>query len=75
MKKGVLKNFAKFTGKYLCQSIFFKACNFIKKEILAQMFPCEFCENFKNTSCYRTPLVAASVIRIMSKIYDGFFFK
>ena len=22
-KKGVLKNFAKFTGKYLCQSLFF----------------------------------------------------
>ena len=23
MKKGVLKNFAKFTGKHLCQSLFF----------------------------------------------------
>ena len=23
MKKGVLRNFAKFTGKYLCQSLFF----------------------------------------------------
>ena len=22
-KKGVLRNFAKFTGKYLCQSLFF----------------------------------------------------
>ena len=22
-KKGILKNFAKFTGKYLCQSLFF----------------------------------------------------
>ena len=27
-KKGVLKNFAKFTGKHLCQA---EACNFIKK--------------------------------------------
>ena len=26
-----------------------KACNFIKKETLAQVFSCEFCENFKNT--------------------------
>ena len=39
-KKGVLRNFAKFTGKHLWQSLFFnkvavlrpKACNFIKKE-------------------------------------------
>ena len=23
-KKGVLRNFAKFTGKHLCQSLFFK---------------------------------------------------
>ena len=23
MKKGVLRNFAKFIGKYLCQSLFF----------------------------------------------------
>ena len=34
-KKGVRRNFAKFTGKHLCQSFFFKkvasACNFIKK--------------------------------------------
>ena len=52
IKKDVLKNFAKFTGKYLCQSHFFsklQACNFIKKEILAQVFSCEFCEMFKNT--------------------------
>ena len=52
-KKGVLRNFAKFTGKHLCQSLFFNevpggACNFIKKEALAQVFSCEFCEISKN---------------------------
>ena len=26
-----------------------EACNFIKKEIVAQVFSCEFCEIFKNT--------------------------
>ena len=26
-----------------------EACNFIKKETLAQMFSSEFCENFKST--------------------------
>ena len=46
-EKGVLRNFAKFTGKQLCQSLFFNrvvdaACNFIKKETLAQVFSCEF---------------------------------
>ena len=40
-KKGVFKNFAKFTGKPLCQSLYFnkvagQACNFIKIETLAQ---------------------------------------
>ena len=36
------------------------ACNFIKKETLAQVFSCEFCEISKNTFFYKTPLVAAS---------------
>ena len=30
--------------------------NFIKKEALAQVFSCEFCENSKNTFSYTTPL-------------------
>ena len=38
------------------------ACNFIKKESLAQVFSCEFCEIFKSTFSYRTPLVAASTL-------------
>ena len=53
MKKGVLRNLAKFTGKHLCQRFFFnkvagQACNFIKKESLAQVFSCEFCQISKN---------------------------
>ena len=36
------------------------ACNFIKKETLAQVFSCEFCEISKNTFFYRKPPVAAS---------------
>ena len=38
-----------------------EACNFIKRENLAQVFSCEFCEISKNTFFYRTPPVAASV--------------
>ena len=63
-KTGVLRNFAKFTGKHLCQSIFFnkkaEVRNFIKKETLAQVFSCEICEISKNTFSYRTPPAAAS---------------
>ena len=48
-----LKNFAKFTAKHLHQILFFKklqadGCNFIKKETLAQVFPREYSEMFKN---------------------------
>ena len=43
-EKGVLKNFAKLTGKHLCQSLFFD--NVV--ETLAQVFSCEFFEMFKN---------------------------
>ena len=36
------------------------ACNFIKKETLAKVFSCEFCEISKSTFFYKTPPVAAS---------------
>ena len=39
-----------------------QACNFIKKETLAQVLSCEFFEISKNTFINRTPLVTASVI-------------
>ena len=66
-EKGVLRNFAKFSGKHLCQDLFFNkvagACNFIKKEALVQVFSCKFCETSKNTFFYRTPLVVAPETR------------
>ena len=40
-----------------------EACNFIKKETLAQVFSSEFCEVSKNTFSYGTPLVAASEMK------------
>ena len=63
-KKVVFRNFAKFIGKHLRQSLFFNkvaGCIFIKKETLAQAFSCEFCKISENTFSYRTPTVAASV--------------
>ena len=54
--KGVLRNFKKFTGKHLCQSFF------LKKETLAHVFSCEFCELCKEKFFQRAPLVAAFYI-------------
>ena len=48
VKKDVLENFAKFTGKHLCQSLFFN-------KVAGKFF-----EIFKNTFFYRTPSVATS---------------
>ena len=60
-EKNVLENFAKFTGKHLCQSLCFDkvgglASNLNQKETLAQVFHCEFCEIFKNTF-FTSPLM------------------
>ena len=44
---GVLEYYPKFTGKHLCQSVFFKKIAGLRT--LAQVFSCEFCEIFKNT--------------------------
>ena len=51
-KKYVLKSFTKFTGKHLCQSLFFNKVAGLrpaKKKTLAQVFSCKFCEIIKNT--------------------------
>ena len=71
-KRDALRNFAKFTGKHLWQSLFLNKAAIIlslifswpatllKKETLAQVLPSEFCEIFKDTFSYRRPPVAAS---------------
>ena len=69
VKKGVLRSFATFTGKHLCQSLFFHkvagaACSFIKKETLAQVFSCEFCEISKNTFFTEHLWATASVLSV-----------
>ena len=51
----------------MCHSLFFNtvaggACNFIKKETLAQVFLCEFCEIFKNTFFTEDLMETASLI-------------
>ena len=69
-KKGVLRNFTKFIGKHLYQSLSFNKVAgqslFIKKETLVQVFSCELCEISENTFFDRTRLVATSTIFLLS---------
>ena len=75
VKKGVLGNFT-FSQENTCPRVSIlisRASNFIKKETLAQVFSCEFCEISKNTFFHRAPPVAASVgspgLRMTASIY------
>ena len=69
MKKGILEDFTKITGKNLYQSLFFdkvaclRAAIFLKKELWhwAPLFSCEFCEISKNTYLTEHLWTAASV--------------
>ena len=54
-KKNILESFAKFTGAHQCQSLSYlmklqaeaEACNFFKKETLAQVFSDEFLQTLQ----------------------------
>ena len=52
--EGFLKNFTKFMGKRLCQSLFFnkvaglRPANVLKKRLRHKCFSCGLCEIFKN---------------------------
>ena len=48
-KKDVLRNFAKFTGRQLCESRFFNKIAGVVPETLSQVFSCEFIEISKTT--------------------------
>ena len=74
LRKSVLRYFAKFTGKHMCQSFYFnkvadQACNFIKIQILAQVFSCEFSKISKNTSFTEYVWVTASIKQPKTRIY------
>ena len=54
MQKGVLRNFTKFTGKHLCQSLFFNkvACltpaTLLKRRLWHRCFPLSFVKRSEN---------------------------
>ena len=65
VQKGSRRNFAKFTGKHLCQSLFLnkvarlRPATLLKKRLWHKWFPVCTISN-KDTIFQRTPLVAAS---------------
>ena len=42
MKKGILRNFTKFTGKHLCQSLFLRPATLLTKKLWHGYFPVNF---------------------------------
>ena len=61
VRKGVLRNFAKFTGKHLCQVLFYNKvtglgpATLLKKRLWHRCFPMNFAK-FLRTPFHRTPL-------------------
>ena len=55
-EKGALRNFAKFTRKHLCQSLFFNKVAGLRPDV-----SCEFCEIPKNTFITEHLRAAASI--------------
>ena len=78
MKKVFLQNLQNWQENTCVKFSFFNkvaglwplACNFIKKETLAQMFSCKFCKICKNSFFSRTSLVAVSLPEYIPKIYN-----
>ena len=71
LRKGVLRNFVKFTGKHPCRGLFFNKVvekEFAKKETLAHVFSCEFCEISKNTFFAEHLWAAASALPISDSV-------
>ena len=58
IKKSVLKNFAKFTGKHLCRSLFFNKA-LLKKKLWHRCFPVNF------TIFLRTPFLQNTYRRML----------
>ena len=52
----------------MCQSRFL-SCNFIKKETLAQGFPCEFCKIFKDTFFIEHLWMTSSILQQLLALY------
>ena len=71
MKKGVLRNFTKVTGKRLCQSLFFnkvaglRPATLLKKRLWHRFFPVNFAKFL------RTPFLQNTSGRLLLKVFSN----
>ena len=80
MKKGALKNFAKFTGKHLCQSLFLNSCRtrlraFIKKILWHSCFLVNFAKFLSTTFSQNTSGWLLLAVKDIFDIHHVFFFE
>ena len=72
-KKGVLRNFAKFTGKHLCQSLSFnkvaglRPVTLLKKRLWHRCFPVNFVKYL------RTPFFTEHLRWLLLKFYNNYY--
>ena len=59
-KKAVFRNFAIFTRKHLCWSLFSWPTTLSKRDYIKQVFSCKYCKIFKNIYFEEHPPTAAS---------------
>ena len=70
LRKGVLRNFAKFTGKHLCQSLFLnkvaglRPATLLKTRVWHRCFTCEFCEISRNNVFHRISPLRWLVLKV-----------
>ena len=62
MKNGVVRNFAKFTGKHLCQSLFFNKVAALSPATLLKKRPWQRCFTVNFTNFLRTPFIYKSPV-------------
>ena len=63
VRKGVVRNFAKFAGKHLCQSLFFNKVFLLKKTLWHRCFPVNF------TKFLRTPFFTERLWATASELF------
>ena len=78
MKKGVLKNFTKFTGKDLCQSLFFnkvaalRPATLLKNSLWHRCFPVNFVKFLRTLFLKEDLLWQMLLWTFFAKIVNGF---
>ena len=74
LRKGVLRNFAKFTGKHLCQSLFFHKVAGLSPATLLNMWLWHRCLPVIFPKFLRTPFLQNTSWRLLLNLHYGRFF-